>query len=101
MSNFTIQDIFLKCGDDYIEKHNLSKEQWKVFNSIRNCGTKELGYHICACEECGEEYFGYNHAIIDTVQCVKAMHVKSGFKKSPVIFLIPSAFISLPLFLMN
>ena len=60
MSNFTIQDIFLKYGDNYIEKHNLSKEQWKVFNAIRNCGTKNLGYHICTCEECGEEYFGYN-----------------------------------------
>lgn len=60
MSKFTIQDIFQQCGDDYIDKHNLSKEQWKVFNSIRNCGTKNLGYHICTCEECGEEYFGYN-----------------------------------------
>ena len=60
MSNFTIQDIFQKYGEDYIEKHNLSKEQWKVFNAIRNCGTKNLGYHICTCEECGEEYFGYN-----------------------------------------
>ena len=60
MSKYTIQDIFLKYGDDYIEKHNLSKEQWKVFNAIRNCKTKELGYHICTCQDCGEEYFGYN-----------------------------------------
>jgi len=60
MSKYTIQDIFINYGDEYIQKHNLSKEQWKVFNSIRNCGTKELGYHICTCEECGEEYFGYN-----------------------------------------
>ena len=60
MSSFTIQDIFLKYGDEYIQKHSLSKEQFKVFNAIRNCGTKELGYHICTCEECGEEYFGYN-----------------------------------------
>ena len=60
MSKFTIQDIFIKYGDEYIKKHNLSNEQWKVFNAIRNCGTKELGYHICACEECGEEYFGFN-----------------------------------------
>ena len=60
MSKFTIQDIFLKYGDEYIEKYNLSKEQWKVFNAIRNCGTKNLGYHICTCEECGEEYFGFN-----------------------------------------
>ena len=60
MSKFTIQDIFLKYGDEYIKEHNLSKEQWKVFNAVRNCGTKNLGYHICTCEECGEEYFGYN-----------------------------------------
>lgn len=60
MSKYTIQDIFINYGDNYIEKHNLSKEQWKVFNAIRNCETKELGYHICTCEECGEEYFGYN-----------------------------------------
>ena len=60
MSKYTIQDIFLKYGDDYISNHKLSKEQWKVFNSIRNCGTSSLGYHICECTECGELYFGYN-----------------------------------------
>ena len=60
MSKFTIQDIFKNYGDEYIKNNNLSKEQWKVFNAIRNCGTKELGYHICTCEECGEEYFGFN-----------------------------------------
>ena len=60
MSKYTIQDIFLKYGDQYIQNHNLSKEQQKVLNAIRNCGTKELGYHVCTCEECGEEYFGYN-----------------------------------------
>ncbi len=59
-NKFTIQDIFKTYGDEYIKKHKLSKEQWKVFNAIRNCKTKELGYHICTCEECGEEYFGYN-----------------------------------------
>lgn len=60
MSSFTIQDIFIAYGDEYIKNHNLSKEQWKVFNAIRNCGTEKLGFHICTCEECGEEYFGYN-----------------------------------------
>ena len=60
MSNFTIQNIFKEYGPKYIKNHNLSKEQWKVYNAIINCGTKELGYHICTCEECGEEYFGYN-----------------------------------------
>ncbi len=60
MSKFTIQYIFQTYGDDYIKKHKLSKEQWKVFNAIRNCKTKELGYHICKCEECGEEYIDKN-----------------------------------------
>lgn len=59
-NNFTIQEIFQKYGSEYIKNHNLSKEQWKVFNAIINCGTEELGFHICTCEECGEKYFGYN-----------------------------------------
>lgn len=33
----------------------------KGFNAIKNCGTKELGYHICTCEECNEKYFGYSY----------------------------------------
>ena len=60
MSKYTIQQIFQEYSNEYIKKHKLSNEQWKVFNAIRNCGTKNLGYHICTCEECGEEYFGYN-----------------------------------------
>ena len=60
MSKSTIQDIFRTYGPKYIKKNKLSKEQWKVYNAIINCGTRELGYHICICEECGEEYFGYN-----------------------------------------
>lgn len=58
--NYTIQDIFKMFGDEYIKSHNLSKEEWKVYNAIINCGTSKLGYHICTCEECGEEYFGFN-----------------------------------------
>lgn len=60
MSTYTIQDIFKLYGNDYIKNNKLSKQQWKVFNSIRNCGSKELGFHICTCEYCGEQYFGYN-----------------------------------------
>lgn len=60
MSNFTIQDIFNLYGPEFIKNHKLSKQQLKVFNSIKNCGTKNLGYHICTCNKCGEEYFGYN-----------------------------------------
>ena len=60
MSKYSIQDIFNLYGNQYIKNHSLSKEQWKVFNSITNCGTKELGYHISTCLDCGEEYFGFN-----------------------------------------
>ena len=60
MSKYTIQDIFKTYGPEYIKHHNLSKEQWKVYNAIINCGTKNLGYHICTCEECGEKYYGFN-----------------------------------------
>ena len=60
MSKFTIQYIFKTYGPEYVKTHELSKEQWKVYNAIINCGTKELGFHICTCEDCGEEYFGYN-----------------------------------------
>ena len=60
MSNYTIQDIFKAYGPEYIKKHKLSKEQWKVYNAIIKCGTRELGFHVCTCEECGEEYIGYN-----------------------------------------
>ena len=60
MSKYTIQDIFRLFGPEYIKNHKLSKQEWKVYNAIINCSTKELGYHICTCSECGEEYFGYN-----------------------------------------
>ena len=60
MSSYTIQDIFKTYGPEYIKNYSLSKEEWKVYNAIINCGTKELGVHIYTCEECGEEYFGYN-----------------------------------------
>ena len=60
MPKYTIQDIFIQYGDKYIKNHKLSKEQWKVYNAIRNCGTENLGYHVCTCKECGEQYFGFN-----------------------------------------
>lgn len=60
MSKYTIQDIFRTYGPEYIENHNLSKEQWKVYNAIINCKTKELGLHTITCKKCGETHFSYN-----------------------------------------
>ncbi len=61
MSKYNVKDVFKAFGPKYINIYKLSKEQWKVYNAIMNCGTKELGYHVCICEECGEEYIGVNH----------------------------------------
>lgn len=57
---FTIQNIFYKFGPAYILKHKLSKEQWAVYNSIMKCKTKELGFHIITCDDCGEKHSGFN-----------------------------------------
>ena len=59
-NKFTIQYIFQTYGDKYIKLHKLSKQEWKVFNAIRKCKTKDLGTHIFTCEECGETVIGYN-----------------------------------------
>ena len=59
-NNYNVQNIFQKFGDIYISLYNLSDEQWKVFNAIRKCKTKELGIHTITCTECGEVTIGYN-----------------------------------------
>ena len=59
-NSYTIQDIFQKFSKDYISIYNLSDEQWKVFNAIRKCKTKELGIHTITCSECGDTTIGYN-----------------------------------------
>lgn len=60
MNNYTIQDVFNKFGKEFTNLHNLSNEQWKVFNAIRKCKTKDLGIHKITCCECGETITGYN-----------------------------------------
>lgn len=46
MSIYSIQDIFKEFGPVYIKKHKLSKEQWKVYNSICNCKTR-FSWYTC------------------------------------------------------
>ena len=60
MYKYNIQYIFNTYGPEFIKSHKLSKDEWKVYNAIIKCRTLELGYHICTCKECGEEYFGIN-----------------------------------------
>jgi len=60
MSKYSIQDIFREYGLEYIKKYKLSKEQWKVLNSIINCKTSLLGIHTITCDECGETHVAFN-----------------------------------------
>ena len=60
MMEYSIQQIFKEYGSEYITKHKLSKEQWKVYNAILNCKTQGLGIHIITCDECGEQHIALN-----------------------------------------
>lgn len=60
MSKYSIQDIFREYGPDYIKIHKLSKEQWKVLNSIISCKSQALGFHTITCDKCGETHIALN-----------------------------------------
>lgn len=60
MNKYSIQDIFKEYGLEYIKKHKLSKEQWKVFNAITSCKTQGLGIHKITCDKCGETHIALN-----------------------------------------
>ena len=57
---YNIRDIFQIYGPEYIKKHKLSKEQWKVYNAIINCKTENLGYHTITCTHCGKTITAFN-----------------------------------------
>jgi len=58
--NYTVQDIFILYGPEYIKENKLSLEQWKVYNSIIKCKTADLGVHTITCKECGETITSFN-----------------------------------------
>lgn len=58
--HYKISDIFKTYGPEYIKNHNLSKDQWKVYNAIINCKTENLGYHTITCEHCGKTITAFN-----------------------------------------
>lgn len=60
MMEYRIQDIFREYGTEYIKTHKLSKEQWKVYNSIINCKTASLGIHTITCKKCGDTHTALN-----------------------------------------
>lgn len=55
-----VQDIFLECGLDYCNNHNLPLHLRKVISDIISCRTSELGGHVDECEDCGHTRISYN-----------------------------------------
>ena len=55
----TIQQVFVKFKDSYLDKYIPSKEQIKAMNNIINCRTEKLGTRIYQCEKCGKKIFAY------------------------------------------
>lgn len=55
-----VQDIFLKCGTEYREKHKLTHVQHKAMSAIQKCRTSELGGHRDVCVSCGHTRISYN-----------------------------------------
>ncbi|MBL4935093.1 IS91 family transposase [Clostridium sp. YIM B02515] len=55
-----VQDIFLRYGVAYVEKHKLSYIQHKAMSAIQKCRTSQLGGHIDICENCGDTRISYN-----------------------------------------
>lgn len=55
-----IQDIFIKYGEEYMNKHRLTLVQHKAMSAIEKCRTSQLGGHIDVCESCGNTQISYN-----------------------------------------
>jgi len=55
-----IADIFRRFEADYYQKHDLSVEKKKVFNSIINCRSQSMGGHTLKCDTCGYVQHAYN-----------------------------------------
>jgi len=55
-----LADIFNQHGDAYCASHQLSIEQHKVMNAVRNCRTAALGGHVQQCDHCGVVTNAYN-----------------------------------------
>ena len=55
-----VQDIFIKYGADYLNKHRLALVQHKAMSAIQKCRTSQLGGHIDICDSCGDTEISYN-----------------------------------------
>jgi len=56
----TFQDVLVKYGRAFLDKHNLSLHARKVFSAILHCRTAVMGTHSFVCDNCGHEVFMNN-----------------------------------------
>ena len=52
-SGLEVAHIFRLYGEEYRQKHRLSRLQLRAMRAIEDCRTAALGGHVDACEECG------------------------------------------------
>jgi hypothetical protein len=55
-----VADVFRRYGEEYRQKHQLSRPQSRAMRAIEICRTAVLGGHLFQCEECEKEKVCYN-----------------------------------------
>lgn len=51
--SYPIRKIFVESFGDFLQEHNVSRQQLRTANAIRQCKTGSLGVNTSVCEECG------------------------------------------------
>jgi len=55
----SVQDVFNKFGDKYIEMYSTSYNRLNVYNKIKTCRTSKQGIRIYKCKDCGKKIYTY------------------------------------------
>ena len=55
----SIQEVFKKFGNNYIEMYNPTYHKLNIYNRIITCRTKKQGVRIYKCKECGKKIYTY------------------------------------------
>lgn len=57
---FEVSQIIRRFEGRFIDRHNPHIDTLRVFHSIKNCRTAEMGWHKERCQDCGHERISYN-----------------------------------------
>jgi predicted Zn-ribbon and HTH transcriptional regulator len=55
-----VGEVLRRNLPEYLEKHKISAHQRQVLESIKDCRTHRMGYHLSECDECGYQEWMYN-----------------------------------------